>query len=93
MPFAEYNHGQGCSITGGYVYRGPSLKALQGVYLFGDYCSGLVWASYRNAAGNWQTTEFKQTEYTISSFGEDEAGEVYLVDHGGAVLRLAANGG
>jgi glucose/arabinose dehydrogenase len=93
MPFAEYNHGQGCSITGGYVYRGPSLKPLQGVYLFGDYCSGLVWGSYRDAAGNWQTTEFKQTEYTISSFGEDEAGEVYLVDHGGAVLRLATNGG
>lgn len=88
-PFFEYSHNQGCSITGGYVYRGEALPALQGVYLFADYCSGIIWASYRDAAGVWQTTEFMDTDYTISSFGEDHAGELYLINQGGSLLKLA----
>jgi len=90
-PFFEYSHNDGCSVTGGYVYRGESLPDLAGVYLFGDYCSGTIWASYRDTAGDWQTSLFMETEHQISSFGEDEAGELYLVDHGGSVLRLAAS--
>ncbi len=90
-PFAEYNHGQGCSVTGGYVYRGAALPDLQGVYFFGDYCSGIIWASYRDAAGEWQTNVFMDTNLTISSFGLDDAGELYLVNHGGNVLQLVAN--
>ncbi|MBZ0288791.1 MAG: PQQ-dependent sugar dehydrogenase, partial [Anaerolineae bacterium] len=93
-PFFEYRHSDGgCSVTGGYVYRGEVLTDLQGVYLFGDYCSGTVWASYRDAAGAWQTNVFMETSYRISSFGEDESGEVYLIDHGGSVLRFTAAGG
>ncbi len=88
-PFAEYGHNRGCSVTGGYVYRGSDLPDLQGVYLFGDYCSGIIWTSYRDAAGTWQTSEFMRVNHAISSFGEDEAGELYLVDHGGRVLRFA----
>lgn len=90
-PFAEYSHALGCSITGGYVYRGESLPELDGIYLFADYCSGNVWSSYRDASGVWQTNLFLQTGRTISSFGEDETGELYITDHGtGDILRLVA---
>jgi glucose/arabinose dehydrogenase len=91
-PFFEYSHSDGCSVTGGYVYRGEALPDLQGVYLFGDYCSGTVWASYRDAEGAWQTDVFLQSGSQISSFGEDESGELYLVNHGGSVLRFEASG-
>jgi glucose/arabinose dehydrogenase len=90
-PFAEYSHALGCSITGGYVYRGEALPELNGIYLFADYCSGNVWASYRDASSVWQTNLFLQTGRTISSFGEDETGELYITDHGsGDILRLVA---
>lgn len=88
LPVAEYPHMIGCSITGGYVYRGESLPELQGVYFFGDYCSGRVWSLVRGASGNWKVEPFMQTERTISSFGEDAAGELYLVDFKGDILRL-----
>jgi len=89
MPVAEYAHAVGgCSVTGGYVYRGPSLPALNGVYLYGDYCSGQVWALYRTASG-WENPVLFNAFFTISSFGEDEVGELYLLDHGGgAVYQL-----
>lgn len=90
-PVAEYEHRLGCSLTGGYVYRGARFPLLQGVYVFGDYCSGRVWTLHRDATGQWITTEMLQTSARISSFGEDEAGEVYLTDlAAGTVLRLTA---
>jgi len=90
-PIAEYSHSEGgCSVTGGYVYRGPSLPGLKGVYLFGDYCSGIIWGLSRTAAGKWQKVKLWSTSFNISSFGEDEAGEVYVVDHGGAVYQIVA---
>ncbi len=92
MPFYEYTHRDGCSVTGGYVYRGAALPDLQGVYLFADYCSGVVWASYRDEAGNWQASRFLETGTTVSSFGEDAAGELYLVSHSGTVLRFEPAG-
>ncbi len=88
-PFAEYSHAQGgCSVTGGYVYRGAEIPALNGVYFYGDYCSGIIWSSFRNAEGAWQTNIFMDTNYSISSFGEDEMGELYLVNQGGSILKL-----
>ncbi len=87
-PVAEYGHGQGCSVTGGQVYRGQQLPAWQGVYVFGDYCSGLVWGLLRGAGGTWQSDILFRLSARISSFGTDESGEVYLVDHGGSVLQL-----
>jgi glucose/arabinose dehydrogenase len=81
LPIAEYDHGQGCSITGGYVYRGSQFSALNGIYFYGDYCSGIIWALRREVDGNWSQAEVLQSGYTISSFGQDEAGEVYLVQH------------
>lgn len=89
-PFAEYSHAEGCSITGGYVYRGEELPNLQGVYFFADYCSGVIWSSYRDASGIWQTNPFMESSLTVSSFGVDEAGELYVINHTGTVAKLAA---
>lgn len=90
-PIAEYTHGNdGCSVTGGYVYRGAELKALDGIYFFADYCSGRIWSSFRDASGLWQTNLFMDTNYTISSFGQDESGELYVVNQAGSVLKLVA---
>lgn len=91
-PIAEYNHSDGCAIIGGYVYRGKMLPDLQGIYVYGDYCSGKTWAAYRDTAGNWQSADFINTGRLITSFGEDEAGELYLVDQAGSILRFAAAG-
>ena len=90
LPVFEYDHGQGCSITGGYVYRGQAYPALTGAYLFTDYCSGNLWAT-RQADGEFETEQIGRLPGSISSFGEDEAGELYAVrDSEGAVYRVVA---
>jgi glucose/arabinose dehydrogenase len=80
LPAAEYSHALGCAVTGGYVYRGSRFPALRGLYLYGDFCSGTLWAMARSASGNWTAAEVGQTGASISSFGEDESGELYLTD-------------
>jgi len=85
LPIAEYGRADGCSITGGYVYRGPRIRSLVGRYLFGDYCSGRVWALAETAPGRWAAAQLLETGVRISSFGEDQDGEVYIVDHGGGL--------
>jgi hypothetical protein len=87
-PVAEYDHSLGCSVTGGFVYRGEQLPEWQGIYLYGDYCSGLVWGLFRDEDGAWQNQLLFETSASISSFGEDEAGELYFTDHQGSVFRL-----
>ena len=87
-PIAEYDHGLGCSVTGGVVVRDPRLPAWQGLYLYGDYCSGRVWGLIQDERGSWLGAQLFEVAGTISSFGEDHAGRVYLVDHNGTVLRL-----
>ncbi|HEU5430359.1 MAG TPA: PQQ-dependent sugar dehydrogenase, partial [Thermomicrobiales bacterium] len=78
MPVATYTHDQGCSVTGGYVYRGAAIPALHGVYLFGDYCSGLIWGLGRDASGGWTLSAPVPTKLNISSFGQDASGELYV---------------
>lgn len=92
MPIVEYNHNQGNSVTGGYVYRGEALPDLTGAYIYGDWGSGVTWTAYRDENGEWQNAAFLNTEYQIASFGEDEAGELYLVGYGGTVYRFEATG-
>jgi len=91
-PVLEYGHQSGrCSIIGGYVYRGSAIPGLEGVYLYGDYCSGEMFA-VRTAPGGRVSGEpwlLLKTHAHISSFGEDEQGEVYVLDHEGAVFQLA----
>jgi len=89
-PVAEYDHSLGCSVTGGVVYRGSQIPALQGVYLFGDYCSGRVWGLWRTPEGNWQQKVLFENMGRITAFGEDESGEVYLADQAGVIYQLAA---
>jgi glucose/arabinose dehydrogenase len=91
-PVVEYDHGQGCSVTGGYVYRGRALLDLQGVYFFGDYCSGSIFAARRGSLGQWQQTLWIDTGNIITSFGEDESGELYFTDYKGGIYRLERAG-
>ncbi len=88
LPVAEYDHSQGCSVTGGYVYHGTRFPALTNIYFYGDYCSGKIWGLRREADGRWSQAELWPGGYTISSFGQDEAGEVYLVDHRGDIFQI-----
>lgn len=87
-PVAEYSHEQGISVTGGVVYRGEQLPSMQGIYLFGDYGSGLIWGLFKDEADIWQNRILFQTEANITSFGEDESGEIYLADLNGSIYRL-----
>jgi len=80
LPIAEYNHSLGCSITGGYRYRGLQFPNLYGVYLYGDYCSGRVWG-LRTQGSSWETTQLTQTPYQITTFGENEQGELFVADY------------
>jgi glucose/arabinose dehydrogenase len=87
-PIAEYPHTIGCAVSGGYVYRGSALPDAQGVYFFGDYCNGSVWNAWRDEGGGWQSGLFMSTGRQITSFGEDQYGELYMVDYKGDILRL-----
>jgi len=89
-PIAEYPHDQGCSITGGYVYRGTAFPSLAGLYIFGDYCSGTIWSLHRDAAGAWEQRKLLDSGLSISSFGEDEAGELYVLDLSGTLYQVTA---
>jgi glucose/arabinose dehydrogenase len=86
LPVFEYDHSQGCSVTGGYVYRGRAFPPLRGIYVFGDYCSGILWGLARDGGGRWQAAQVGRLEGLLTSFGEDEAGELYAVDMSGGVL-------
>jgi len=87
-PVAEYSHSQGCSVTGGYVYRG-SMPEWNGIYLYGDYCSGIVWGLIRSNGG-WFNQVLFEAVGNITSFGQDESGEVYIILDGGQILRLSS---
>jgi len=85
-PIAEYSHKHGCSVTGGYVYRGDEIKELYGKYIFGDFCSGTIWTI--NKEQNFELQELMKTDLSISSFGEDASGELYVLDYRGKVFKL-----
>jgi glucose/arabinose dehydrogenase len=94
LPVLEYGHDAGCSITGGYVYRGAAIPALQGTYFYGDYCSGFVksfrWQGAVTEQRNWPTLA---PGGGITSFGEDAAGELYLTTASGDVYRMVSAAG
>ncbi len=93
LPVLEYNHNDGCSITGGVVYRGNAISALQGHYFYSDYCSGWLKSfAYRNGAVVEQTTWPVANVGNIVSFGQDGQQEVYLLSSkGGTIYQIAAN--
>ena len=86
------NNAKGCSVTGGYVYRGESVKSLQGVYLFGDYCTGKIWSfevqsKNINKYKEWEINGLEEELY-ISSFAEDGNGELYIINHLGTLYKI-----
>ena len=87
-PIFEYPHSLGCSVTGGYVYRGKAIPQLEATYIFGDYCTGRMWVTYRDPDMQWQTEAFLNTGMAISSFAEDEDGEIYVIDYAGIIYRI-----
>jgi len=96
LPIMEYNHFdggfQGCAITGGYRYRGPSYGDLYGNYYFSDSCTGKVWEGREAVNGSWSFEEVLDTSVTVVTFGEDEAGDLYLAGSG-TLYRVEGDGG
>ncbi len=91
FPMAEYSHSLGCSVTGGYVYRGLDYRGLVGGYLFGDYCSGRIWALQAMGPAIQTPVLMADTSFAISSFGEGQDGKLYVTDIGaGAVWQVVA---
>jgi glucose/arabinose dehydrogenase len=93
-PVAEYSHQMGQSITGGYVYRGNDFPFLNGIYFYGDFSSGRIWSIQLQdrQSQTWSEAQLElETGINISSFGEDENGEIFLADYyGGTIRQLAA---
>lgn len=90
FPVAEYdNNSATCSVTGGYVYRGSQSQPMTGIYFYGDFCSGEIWGLLQQSPGAWDSDLITDTSFLISSFGEDEAGELYLTDYSsGSVQKV-----
>jgi len=88
FPVTEYTRDEGCSVTGGYVYRGTDVPEFDGVYLFGDFCSGNIWGLIQMPDLSWARKLLFTTNFKITSFGQDQSGEVYLLDMEGSVYKL-----
>ncbi|MFQ5740576.1 MAG: PQQ-dependent sugar dehydrogenase [Acidobacteriota bacterium] len=88
LPVWEYDHSEGCSVTGGFVYRGLTYPRMAGIYIYGDFCNGRIWG-LQKVDSIWQNALLLESALALSSFGEDEAGELYLVSFGGGeVFRI-----
>jgi glucose/arabinose dehydrogenase len=81
LPILEYDHSLGCSVTGGYRYRGQTYPDLEGIYFYGDFCIGRIWGAIEQMNGTWESQELLFAGFRISTFGEDETGELYVVEH------------
>ena len=89
MPVAQYSHSEGCSITGGVVYRGKAVKSYVGRYIYGDYCSGTIW-TLKLSGG--KATDARREQFQVSNltaFAEDAANELYIASGSGTIYRLA----
>lgn len=84
----EYDHAQGCSISGGYIYRGQQFLSLYGNYFVADFCSGIIWGVFQQPDGSWQSTIVHRSNLPINSFGEDVNGELYVVARTGQILQI-----
>jgi glucose/arabinose dehydrogenase len=89
-PIDAYSHANGCSVTGGFAYRGSALSRRAGWYFFGDYCSGRIWRLlFRNGALERDRRLVLDTGLNITSFGENGQGELLVVAHSGTIYKLA----
>jgi glucose/arabinose dehydrogenase len=92
QPLATYGHNMNCAVMGGYVYRGPTVPAFTGHYLFGDLCTGGVFTLTGNQQQGWQRVEIGFNPIKIDSFAEDPAGDVYIIDMQGGVVYKVVDG-
>lgn len=92
LPVVQYDHGQGCAVTGGYVYRGAAVPAVQGLYFYADYCSGFLRSFRKNGSGVTEQHEWPALSLGggVTSFGEDGVGNLYALTSGGEVYRFTA---
>ncbi len=89
-PIHEYAHAEGCSVTGGFIYRGTQFPSLNGTYFYADYCSGKIWGLTQDG-NNWNNALFEDTSSNITTFGEDACGNVY-VSLGSSIFRIIDSG-
>jgi hypothetical protein len=89
-PALSYGRDDGCTIIGGHVYRGSRQSALDGIYVFGDYCSGTIWGATADelVVGAAAAVPIGAIDGTLVSFGVDDLGEIYAVDQGGRILHV-----
>lgn len=87
-PVWEYNHDLGCSVTGGYVYRGEEIASLKGLYVFGDFCSGSIWALNRQHNAQYESSLLIKSDLNIASFAQDNEGELYVISYNGDIYKL-----
>lgn len=88
IPIFEYDHSQGCSISGGYIYRGERYPEMSGNYFASDYCSGIIWRLFFDG-NRWLSDQLLDSDLLVSSFGEDVHGELYVLNYwSGEIYRL-----
>lgn len=90
MPVIDYSHSQGISVTGGHVYRGPTLDSLTGRYIYADFGSGRIWSLDYSDPDNPVNTQLLRADFPISSFGVDEQQELYICGYNGKIYKLQA---
>lgn len=88
-PILEYDHSQGCSVTGGYIYRGGEYAgSFDGIYFYGDFCNGNIWGAQRQPDGSWTNNLVIDSNLSIASFGEDAQGNLYVIDLSGTIYKI-----
>jgi glucose/arabinose dehydrogenase len=92
LPVVEYSHEDGCSVTGGYVYRGSAVPSLQGKYFYSDFCRGWVRSLRMEGGVALEQTDWPELQPggLVTSFGEDAAGELYLLTRQGGVYKIVS---
>lgn len=93
LPVAEYDHSQGYSVTGGYVYRGSDIAFLQGHYLYADYVTGRIWSLEQTGPSQYTSIELLDTSLSIASFAEDHTGELYVINLSGSIHKISGDSG
>jgi glucose/arabinose dehydrogenase len=88
-PVEQYSHDEGCSITGGVVYRGKAVASYVGRYIYGDYCSGTIWTLKLSGGKATGTRREPFRVSNLTAFAEDAANELYVASSGGTIYRLA----
>ena len=88
LPVAEYGRDEGCSVTGGYVYRGARLPSLRGAYVYADFCSGRIWALRYDGSEVTEHMKVVDSGLQISSFAEDRSGELYVLSFDGKIYEF-----